>query len=217
MKLKPILTLLFLTASSYSAFAALVTYNFSGSLADPFGTLASGTPFSGSFSYDAAQPLNTPFDPDRGDYTYNQFSLNVSGQLFTYDTGVIHVYDFNPIAGTGYPVDLIFLTGALSSPALLGGVALDTNVGFVFVLQDLSGIALNGLSVPGDGLTLDNFTSGSSASFLELREAPGDFSTPFAFTRGGLSSFSAVPEPSSTLLVIAGLGSLLSVRYRTGR
>jgi hypothetical protein len=216
MKSKIILILSLFVLFESSVCAAVITYNYSGQLNDSFGTLPADTPFNGSFSYDSLQPLNTVVDasgdPVRGDYVYTQFSLNISGQLFTSNSGVIYLYDYDPVAGTGFVSDLLQIY-TLSLSGSLGGLTLAPDAGIIFTLQDSTGNAFNGLGLPGGDLTLDDFSL-TSGTFLELREQfRADFSLG-AISRGDLSSLSAVPEPSSRLLFLGGLCTLLFARLR---
>jgi len=206
-----------------TAHAAPVTYIFSGTLNDPFGSLSVGTPFIGSFSYDDSQPLNTPSSPWRGDYGYTSLSVTFgSTTVVDSGTGVINVYDHGPDGTyppmgmgetTGYPTDLFHLY-TFSVSGTLGGLTLAPGAGLQLVLQDLSGSVFDFPSIPGANLTINDFTLGN-ATFLELREAYS--LDPFyweASARGELTYLSSssgggggeVPEPST--LAIFGLGAL---------
>lgn len=221
MKFRLILTLSLFALIESPVCAAVTAYNFSGALDAPFGTLETGTTFAGSFSYDTSQTrlgiVTDPITgaPTRGEYVYSQFNLNISGQLFSSDSGPIFLYDFDPVAVTGFVVDLLEIY-TLSLSGSLGGLTLAPDAGIVFVLQDLTGNVFNGLNLPGDDLTLNDFTL-TGASFLQLQEQfPADLSGSVATSRGGLSSLTSVPEPSSPLLFLAGLSTLLFARFRMG-
>ena len=220
MKTKIMLALSLFVLFEGSVCAAVVTYNYSGKLNESFGTLAANTPFNGSLKYDALQPLlNTVEDPIsgvsmRGDYVYTQFSLSISGQLFTSDDGVLSLYDYDPVSGTGFVTDMLEIY-TLSLTGSLGGLNLAPDAGIVFVLQDSTGNVFNGLDLPGDNLNLNDFSL-SSGTFLQLQEQfPDDFSDFPAISRGSLSSLSAVPEPSSSLLFVTGFCTLFFARRRS--
>lgn len=222
---KTVFTSLLSLALLGTAHAALVTYNFSGTLNDPFGSLAVGTPFSGSFSYEVSQPLNTPGALYRGDYGYTSVSVTIDGVTVTDNgTGVINVYDHGvpgsyppgPVGETtGYPTDLFHLY-TFSVSGTFGGLTLAPGAGLQVVLQDVSGNVFNDPSIPGANLTINDFTLGN-ATFLQLQEVfspnPGDMP---AFARGALSYLSAtpVPGPASFVLLISGLSTLVSMKGR---
>jgi len=210
-----------------TAHAALVTYDFSGTLNDPFGSLAVGTPFSGSFSYEDSQPLHTPGMPYRGDYGYTSVSVTIDGVTVTDNgTGVINIYDHGvpgsyPPGGagetTGYPTDLFHLY-TFSVSGTFGGLTLAPGAGLQVVLQDVSGNVFNDPSIPGADLTINDFTMGN-ATFIQLNESfsPDPDYTP-ATARGELSYLSAspVPEPASFMLLISGLSILALMKGRKG-
>lgn len=197
--------------------AAVVTYSFSGALDDSFGTLAAGTTYSGSFSYDDSQPLSiSSANPLRADYSYDQFSISISGQLFTSSSGTIHLYDYDLTTSTGYTKDLIEIS-TLSLSGTLGGLNLASDAGIQLVLEDLTGNALTGLGLPKGDLSLGDFT-GSGGAFLHFKQASvsGSLIDP-QFSCGSLSSLSAVPEPSTPLMVFSAVWVLSSMRYRCRR
>jgi hypothetical protein len=183
------------------------TYGFSGILNDPFGSLASGTPFSGTFTYDSTQALNTPFT-NRGDYLYQNFGVTIlQHTVIDGGTGVINMYN-NP----GYPTDLFHLY-TYDVSGSFGGITLEPGAGMQLVLQDNSGTVFNNLGILKPNLTLAEFTAGNG-TFLELRGilAPGQLGGgPMA--RGQLTSLKAVPE-SSSLIVTATFSGWLLIRRR---
>lgn len=203
------------------AHAVPVTYNFSGTLNDPFGSLSVGTPFSGSFSYDDSQVLNTPLMPYRGDYTASDMSFTISGATITsFGVKTINIYDHG-IAGsyppggagetTGYPSDMFHLYAGYLGSGIVGGLKLDM---LQVVLQDTSGQVFNDASIPGPNMTISDFTLGN-ATFIQLTEVQlPDPGFTAATVRGELSYLSAtpVPEPASLILMISGIGVLASMR-----
>ncbi|MEK7677159.1 MAG: hypothetical protein AAB676_15130 [Verrucomicrobiota bacterium] len=78
-----------------------ITYYFAGALADPFGSLAAGTPFTGSFRYTVPQPNLQHGQPAyRGDYLYQSISLTFGSETVTDNgTGVINLYDHGTFDG----------------------------------------------------------------------------------------------------------------------
>jgi len=206
-----------------TAHAALVTYNFAGTLNDPFGSLSVGTSFSGSFSYDDSQPLNTPTIPYRGHYGYTSLSVTFgSTTVIDSGTGVINVYDhgpdgsYPPVFGgeggtTGYPTDLFHLY-TFSVSGTLGGLTLTPGAGLQVVLQDVSGGVFDDPSIPGANLTINDFTLGG-ATFLQLQAltSSGGFEQ-LVFARGGLSYVGVIPAPGA--IAVLGLAGLATRRRR---
>ncbi len=184
------------------------TYSFSGTLNGPFGSLASGTPFSGTFTYDSTQALNTPFT-NRGDYLYLNFGVTIlQHTVIDGGTGVINMYN-NP----GYPTDLFHLY-TYNVFGSFGGITLEPGAGMQLVLQDNSGTVFNDLGILKPNLTLADFTTGNG-TFLELRGlfAPDQLGeVPLA--RGQLTSLKAVPEPCSLIVTATFSGWLLMRRRR---
>jgi len=174
-----------------------ITYYFAGALADPFGSLAVGTPFTGWFSYAAAQPnLQHGQSPYRGDYLYQSISLTFGSTTVTDNgTGVINLYDHgtydyanldpfgNPMT---YPTDLFHLY-TFNVNGSLGGLTLAPGAGIQLVLQDETGTAWPSTALPGAGLTMANLTEGQ-ATFIQLADSP--FST---WARGPLLSCPPTP------------------------
>ena len=189
-----------------TADASLITYNFSGTLNDPFGSLSAGTLFSGSFSYEGSQPANF-------NYGYTNLSVTFGSNTVTdADTGVINVYDHRP-DGSGYPTDLFHLY-TFSVSGEFGGLTLEPRAGLQVVLQDLSGSVFDSPSLPGANLSINDFSFGNP-TFLELRQKHPDAGFSQVTARGALSYLSAtpaVPEPASYVLVISGLGVLASIK-----
>ncbi|MCX6901924.1 MAG: hypothetical protein NTW03_00280, partial [Verrucomicrobia bacterium] len=160
--------------------AAILTYEFAGALNDPFGTLPAGTPFTGSFSYDDSQPLNTPLTPYRGDYHYTSLSVTMGGVTVTDNgTGPMYVFD------APYPTDLWYLyTYAVAGT--FGGLTLAPQ-GLMICLQDGTRAVFNSPALPGPCLALSDFPSGGG-TFLQLESEtqPGHLLN----VRGNLTAFS---------------------------
>jgi hypothetical protein len=168
-----------------------VTYYFAGAMNDPFGTIAIGTPFCGSFAY-VEQPTHAPAGSDLGEYIYSTFSVTLAGTTVTDNgTGVINVYD-DP-----YPTDLFNLYTSAVSGAL-GGWTLTPAAGMEIDLQDVSRAVFTSPSLPGPGLTLSNFTPGE-ATFLQL-QTQQVMPTPQhpSIARGNLTALSSSPIAGCT-------------------
>lgn len=171
--------------------AAPVTYYFAGALNEPFGTLPVGTPFCGSFTYNWPQPLNTPWNPFQGNYTYTSFSVTIGSVTVTDNSaGLIHVYN-----KPGHPTDM-FNIFTLGVSGTFGGLPLmSPGDGIQVVLQDLTGTVWNSPALPGPGLSLSNFTvvippRSGNATFLELESwDPVEFDVIHA--RGELTALSS--------------------------
>lgn len=210
----------FLLASIDTAKAGIITYDFAGTLQSSFGTLNAGTAFTGSFSYEGSQALNTPLHPFRGDYLYTSFSLTIGGTTVSDNgTGVINLYDH-----PGYPTDLFHVYPFALSGAF-GGLTLNPGAGIQIILEDAGGTALSGLALPSYNLTNADFHGGA---FIQLQSEYPTSPTPYnmpVFTRGYLTSLSGgtvpgqapVPEPTSVCLMLLGLGVLASSKFSTRR
>lgn len=171
------LGLFVLSLASYTdTMAAQTTYYFAGALDESFGTLPVGTPFCGSFRYDASQPTNTPVIPYRGDYNYKKVKVIVGGEaVMDHGPGAINVYDHgdgyppDPMGNTtGYPTDLFHLY-PFEIAGALGGITLTPGAGIQIVLQDEAGAVFSDPSVMAPGLNLSDFTV--NATFLQLQGA----------------------------------------------
>jgi REJ domain/PKD domain len=152
---------------------ATITYSFGGTLNDPFGTLAVGTPFTGSFTYGYPQSyFNPDAEPYYGAYSYQSFSLTAGGTTVTvlgypggltiYDHGTYDLHD--PNRPTTYPTDLLILyTFPLSGS--LGGLPV---AGAQVILEDGTGTAWSSPALPGAGLTLATLGGGSANTFIQF-------------------------------------------------
>jgi hypothetical protein len=218
-------TMLFLNLLGI-AHTETIIYYFSGELDEPFGSLTEGTLFSGSFSYEDSQPLNTPNKPYRGDYSFTSVSLTINGltltnngtgyrEFFVFDHGVPGSYPPRYWDGggtTGYPTDSFHLYTSFSGT--FGGLTIEA---IWLVLTDLSGNVFTDPSLPGGNLVINDFTIGNG-TFLNLIEqySPEQVYGP-ANVRGELSYFSAtpvatpIPEPTTFLLFGFGLLGITGV------
>lgn len=176
----------------------IVTYTFAGALDEPFGSLAAGTPFTGSFSYAVPQPDLGPGSPTyKGDYLGQSISLTFGGTTVSH-TGLIvaTLYDHGTYDGMGpfgpqtYPTDLFHLY-TINMSGSLGGLTLAPGAGIQIVLQDAAGTAWPSTALPGAGLTMADLTAGN-ATFIQLQQGiPPGYQGPFppgfpALARGSL-------------------------------
>jgi hypothetical protein len=176
-----------------------ITYSFAGTLTQPFGSLAVGTPFTGSFSYAAVQPDLSPADPNRGDYKYQSISLTIGGTTVTDNgTGVINVYD----GPGGYPTDLFHLY-TYNVSGSLGGLTLAPGAGVQVVLQNINGTTWGSTALPDETHTLADFTPDVSATFVELHSPPPAPPGMMTIARGELSSCCSTP-PAAAMQALAG-------------
>ena len=192
--------LIYLMSSQLSA--SPITYNFTGALNDAFGSLTIGTTFSGYFTYEGIQSDQNPANPNRGDYSYDDLSITISGATVNdAGTGAINVYD-----SSSYPTDLFHLY-TFNVSGVIGGETLAPG-GLELVLQDVSGTAFTDISLMGGGLSLSDFTTGN-ATFVQFRNLDGS-----QFSRGELTSLSVrtVPIPASIWLFGAGLIVLFGMK-----
>ncbi len=207
-----VLPLVSCTAPAAAQAPSIITYYFAGTLNEPFGTLPTGTPFCGSFSYDGSQPTNTPWVPYRGDYHYTSVAVTVDGVIVTDDgTGVINVYDHgagyppDPVGDTsGYPTDLFHLYTFAVSGAF-GGLTLTPGAGIQIVLQDVTGTVFSDPSILRPDVSVSDFTTGN-ATFLQLQAEAMIPPFPFpqlVFARGELTALSTSPvQCAGTIQVI---------------
>ncbi|MDO8541473.1 MAG: PKD domain-containing protein [Opitutaceae bacterium] len=173
---------------------ATITYFFAGSLAEPFGSLAAGTPFTGSFSYVVPQTSLQNGQPAyRGDYRYQSFSLTFGSTTVTDSgTGVINLYDHGtydlvgPFGPTTYPTDLFHLY-TFNVTGSLGGLTLAPGAGIQLVLQDVTGTAWSSTALPGAGLTMADLSAGN-ATFIQLQSTQTGFPGTTTMARGPLLS-----------------------------
>ena len=210
---------LFLTTPIY---AAPITYYFAGTMNDDtinnnqngkaFGTIAIGTPYYGSFTYEGSQVLNTPSTSYVGQYTYTNASLTLGGVTLT-DTANpsikgIRVYN-NP-----YPTDLLSLdsNGSIGLISTLGGLNLSTGW-LSIVLQDLSRTAFSSPEIPRDNLTISNFSTGNP-TFIQLKgTSPSQINEitgqAYSYSRGDILYLgtSAPTAPSVPVITEVSAGS----------
>lgn len=170
--------------------AVLINFSFSGTLTGPgsalnnsFGTLAVGTPYTGTFVYDNAAPA-TPLGGLGFSYPGVSLSVTFGSETATATSVSITHYSRD----LGYPTDLLLAYGQ-SVSGTLGGLPV---TGLSLALQRLGATVLPVGSLPGPDLNFSQFTPGN-ATFIELMSSNSAANT---YSRGELGSGS-VPEPSA--------------------
>lgn len=211
MKTSSILALL-LAAPSLQA--ALITYNFDGSVSGgmPHPSILAtihpgGTPFAGHFTYDSAAPQIGGSGTDAL-YALTELHLTFNPSTLPETViipgGLINVVN-DPTFGDRIEINAGM--GIAPSPAFTGGFNLDFH-GISLFYDDPSGAVFSTTNLPGADLTEASFPF--PGSYVFAYSDPGSFGT---FNADGiLDNLSAppVPEPSSSALILGaiGLGSL---------
>lgn len=200
--------LLWILAMSFGvngvAQAIPVTFSFEGivcctivpSQLDP--PIAPNTPFSGFYTFESTAPDQFPSDPSYGRYALSNYSITLLGRTYSMVTPGSGVIDL--IGNSSYLVRPLprSLSGPVpindmilqSSQFSVGGIGLFTSDALPLVPPVLSGPSIIGMSF---------FPVGGN---------------PIA-TQGVLTSLTAVPEPSSLMLM--GLGLLGLIRFELRR
>jgi len=212
-----ILSALILASAAQGALA--VTYYFNGNLSEAFGSLPSGTFFSGSFGYEFPQPLNPdseiyPQLPSfRASYIPKSISVAIGSEKINFTNSSNHkylnIYNKTPptlVNGSpegGFPEDAfhIYLTGSGS----LGGKLVDQ---LQIYLGDTSGSAFSDLNLVDGSMGLGQFEYGLFyiRTYNNLQQ--------YTEIRSNLTS--VVPEPSSLSLLALG-GVVVALRRRQKR
>lgn len=184
-----------LLAISSTARASIITYDLTGMLDSAVGTHASGTAFTGSFSYDTVANPDTFASPLVGQYNALSVSLTIGSETVTSVGGLILIE--NQVNGGDR------LTASGSTNGMLGGI--------------FNPIVRWNLRANG-GLTSTVFSDDSLPEYLldpaDFTDNPrllvfgaGSFGTGLYDTLHG--SISAVPAPTAIWLFGAGLIGLI--------
>ena len=229
---------LFIAASvSHSASAALISYGYSGSItsmkyADCISYRATGScsswehkdllsstaykdllfsigdQFSGSYTYNTVTEISLSEDGYQGTYLNALSDTDFQMENFSEpESGFLNESDSASVVDGRYGSDL-FATRK-------GYLFSDWYVGINTTLIDNTGSVFTGLGLP-ESLDLDDFSSYRNMSLVFLRRSDGDQLR----LEGQITDLSAsnriydIPEPSSLMLLSAGILGLASTRYR---
>jgi hypothetical protein len=197
-----------------TASADPITFTFTGAVDnDPFGVFGTAS-FTGSYTFASNTPqvLNTA---QSGGYTGmgGIFAMTVS---FTGTVG-------GALDGTPFSGDTVNITvnrnlpGPLDEYLVTGTSSTDSNLSIELTLDDNTGTAFSNTSLPLSPPSLASFTSRRFALFDGTPDNPVE-------TEGALTTLTcasgcgaAVPEPSYTTLLAAGIGALLWTRRRRSK
>lgn len=179
MALKPLLLVCLSIAGI--AVAAPATYQYTGVTSSTMtvnngtnsGTIPSGTPFTGTVTFDEAQTV-TPVAFSGGTksvFTFTSMTLTMSGSTLTWGPGNIYMYDNLTSTSGGYPTgdSLYFNINGVAPTGTINGASFNW---IFFALLDSTGTGLTAGSLPS-ALSLANFKS----SFIEFNY--GTLGTPY--------------------------------------
>jgi hypothetical protein len=195
---------------SSASLAGPITFNFTGvtdvTITDGTHTIASGTPFSGTFSYDSGQAGTiTPFQGGtQSVFTFNILTLTIAGQTVTEGAGSLGLYNNVTTSPSGVPNGdslFTFVPGIPNNtPGPSSGSINGITPNFIYLgFDDSTGNAFSGPGLPST-LNLAQF----SQALLGFNYGPlgaGDIDTvhPLSTLTG-----SAVPDSGNTLLLALG-------------
>jgi formylglycine-generating enzyme required for sulfatase activity len=129
----------------------MVAYSFAGTLACPVGSSPAGTPFTGSFSYDASLSNQSPNPNAYGEYVPASMSLAFGSTTVTVNNqGNIYVYGPPTSQADIFLLDVDNLNVSIGGGSFLTDLSLN--------LEDVTGMAWQGTALPGPGLTMANLT-----------------------------------------------------------
>lgn len=193
-----------LAAAAASSEAAVITYEFSGTLDGAVGDVPAGTPFSGTFSYEQTESDQFPGVAVGGWYEYIDYQLIMGTHSlsapYTDTADFINVLNDQP-SGSG-PRDRVDVRPS----GMFGTVpGLDAVYGMTMVLIDDSGTIFSDVSLPGAELTLTDFPGEHRIAFSGNLTGGGS-----TLQYGTLVSLSGttVPIPAGVWLLGSALGLL---------
>lgn len=192
---------------SSAAMATTQTYAISGVMTDirkDGAGIIYGTPFSATYTHSDSAQIGSLIEPGRiafsgGDFTISAGSLNLASHAPT----ELQVFDsWSSLVG-GYNNDDGFFVSSW---------VYDVTPGVSYLIQfDLWNF---------DGTTLGSLSVPSQPQFLQLSDNGRFWIRRFAdgletgLAQGGLQTISAIPEPTSAGLLLAGIGTLLLARRK---
>lgn len=143
-----------------SAFAAPVTYQFTGSTIQAMnvnngastGSIPAGTPFSGALVFDDAQTAAPAafWGGTHATYSFSSMTLTMAGSTVSWGPGIIDVYDNVTSTAGGYPVGDSFYAN-ISSSVAPGGTFNGAQFNWIFLgLVDPTGTAFTGSGLPAN-------------------------------------------------------------------
>ena len=193
-----LVTALAISAAAATVSAAPVTLNFAGSLTSSFGSLNSGDPFSGSYTFDPlVAATGTSSFAVFNDLLGATLSIGSFSATIGPGTGLPELQQDNVAGADRYA--LVGRNPVGSAP--IGGLNI---LLFGFRLDDTTGTAISDALTLLNSPSLASFTSNTFFIFL------GSFAGPFQSVSGTLDRLgpTAVPEPGTLALLLAGLVAL---------
>ena len=198
-------TSILLSASSLQA--AIVTYNFTGSIYESDSFINIGDTYSVNISWE------TLTDYSGGDAEYLGAITGFSGTVGSFSLiepnyGSLPVEASTIVVGNNDPYDSVVFISSLFGAGNLGGIA--PIEGFFLGLADQTGTALDNTALPTN-LPNDGFDSfiGSSGFILSFSDT-----TEIQATVDSISAVSTVPVPAAVWLFGSGLIGLIGVARR---
>ena len=195
---------------SHASPAKAITYHFTGAtdiaITEGSNTIPSGTPFSGTFSYDLGQVGTvTPFQGGtQSVFTFNFLTLTIAGQTVTTGAGSLGLYNNVTTSPSGVPNGdslFTFVPGIPNNtPNPSSGTINGITPNFIYLgFVDPTGTAFSGSGLPTN-LQLAQF----SDAFLGLNYGPlgaGDIDTVHPLST---LTVSGIPDSGSTFLLALG-------------
>jgi len=212
MKLKTLLTLVALSASSHGAAIALVNYNFTGNLATP---AIVGTGSASDFTFSEGN-INTTRSRYRSDWTANTVASTSFSATFDFTVGADTVATLSSVS-----MDYTNSVGTNNSAYGVALYASTDGVNYSLVQDNTTGGLLDTYSALSMDLTTftggDSYSSGDTIYFGVTVYDNHDATTAYSYIDnvkilGEEVVSSSIPEPAS--IVLLGLGGLACISRR---